>query len=72
MVVVTIYPVLIQSENKILDWFKLKAFADDMLTISQGQILDSSIFKEFAEDNFKFDKNGRNLVENTGKSRNCS
>ena len=32
------------------------------------QILDSSRFKEFADDNFKFDENGRKLskrVENT-------
>ena len=32
------------------------------------QILDSSILKEFADDTFKFDENGRNLykmVENT-------
>ena len=35
----------------------------------------SSKLKEFAADNFKFDKNGRKLskqVENTGKRGNCS
>ena len=29
--------------------------------ITRGQILDSSKLKEFADDNFKFDKNGSNL-----------
>ena len=36
--------------------------------ITRRQILDSSKLKEFAEDNFKFDKHGRKLskwVENT-------
>ena len=36
--------------------------------ITRRQILDSSILKEFADDNFKFDKNGRKLykwVENS-------
>ena len=36
--------------------------------ISRRQILDTSKLKEFADDNFKFDKNGRKLskwVENT-------
>ena len=39
------------------------------------QILDSSKLKELADDNFKFDENGREFhkwVENTGKKRNCS
>ena len=39
-----------------------------MLTVSRQQILDSSKLKEFADDNFKFYKNGRKLskrVENT-------
>ena len=38
------------------------------------QILDSSKLKEFADDNFKFEENGRKFskrVENTGKKRNC-
>ena len=39
-------------------------------------MLDSSKLKEFADDNFKLDKNGRKFtkwVENTvGKRRNCS
>ena len=36
--------------------------------ITNRQVLDSSKLKEFADDNFKFDENGRNLskcVENT-------
>ena len=40
----------------------------DVLTLSQTTILDSSKLKEFADDNFKFDKKGRKffqLVENT-------
>ena len=40
----------------------------DLLLITRRQILDSSKMKEFADDNFKFDKNGRKLskwVENT-------
>ena len=46
--------------------------ADDSFKVCQPntrrQILDSSKLKEFADDNFKFDKNGRKLskqVENT-------
>ena len=38
------------------------------LTLSNRQILDSSKLKEFADNNFKFDKNGRKFskrVENT-------
>ena len=41
--------------------------------ITRQQILDSSKLKEFADDNFKFDENGRKLskwVENT-VGRNC-
>ena len=30
-------------------------------SITRGQILDSSKLKEFADDNFKFDENGRKL-----------
>ena len=48
------------------------------LPITRRQILDSSKLKEFADNNFKFDENGRKLskwVENTvGKgeiARNC-
>ena len=40
----------------------------NFLTISRRQILDSSILKEFVNDNFTFDENGRKLskrVENT-------
>ena len=46
------------------DGFKLKK----SLTLSQTKNLDSSILKEFADDNFKFDENGRKFskrVENT-------
>ena len=42
---------------------------------SKQQILDSSELKEFADNNFKFDKNGIKTpeqVENTGKRRNCT
>ena len=41
---------------------------DQCLPITRRQILDSSKLKEFADENFKFDKNGRKLskrVENT-------
>ena len=31
------------------------------LTITRRQILDSSKLREFADDNFKFDENGRKL-----------
>ena len=37
---------------------------------NKGQILDASKLKEFAEDNFQFDENGRKLskpVENTAE-----
>ena len=43
--------------------------------ITRQQISDSSKLKEFADNNFKFDKNCRKLykrVESTGKRRNCS
>ena len=33
--------------------------------ITRRQILDSSKLKELADDNFKFDENGRKWVENT-------
>ena len=45
------------------------------LTLCQREILDSSKLKEFTDNNFKFDENGRKFsrwVENTGKRRNCS
>ena len=44
----------------------LSAICFNLLTLSQ--ILDSSKLKEFADDNFKFDENGRKFskqVENT-------
>ena len=52
------------------------AFLEFFQPITRQQILDSSKLKEFADDNFKFDENGRKLskqVENTvEKRRNCS
>ena len=36
-------------------------FIMSSLTLSKTTILDSSKLKEFAEDNFKFDENGRNF-----------
>ena len=42
------------------------------LTLYQWQILDSSKLKEFADDNFKFDENGRKLfkwVKNSWKTK---
>ena len=44
--------------------------------ITRRQILDSSKLKDFVDDNFKFDKNGRKLSKlvkkHCGKRRNCS
>ena len=43
-------------------------FADSVLPITRRQILDSSKLKDFADDNLKFEENGRKLfkpVENT-------
>ena len=43
-------------------------FSKTVYPITRRQILDSSKLKEFADDNFKFDENGRKLskwVENT-------
>ena len=56
--------------DKIYDLPKVKIFAGDKiaLTLPKKQILDSSKLKEFADDNFKFDKICRNIskrVENT-------
>ena len=51
------------------------SFLHNLLTLSQTQILDSCKLKDFADDNFKFDENGRKFskwIENTGKRRNCS
>ena len=53
--------------NTILDWSRLKQIAD-ILTHYRMTNLDSFKLKEFADNNFKFDKNGRKLskwVENT-------
>ena len=51
-------------------------FSKFFYPITRRQILDPSKLKEFADDNFKFDENGRKLskqVENTeGKGKNCS
>ena len=55
--VVKSYPL---TDNKILDWSKLKQIADDILNcilpFSKRQILDSSKLKEFANDSFRFDE----------------
>ena len=59
---------------------KLIAFSDDKskfaYPITRQQILDSSKLKEFADDIFKFDENGRKLFKmgrkHFGKRRNCS
>ena len=48
-------------------WSKICRFGKDK-PITRRQILDSSKLKEFANDNFKFDENGRKLskrLENT-------
>ena len=52
--------------------YKTKLLPD----ITRRQILDSSKLKEFADDNFKFDKNGKKVLktdrQHYGKRRNCS
>ena len=44
--------------------------------VSQTQMLDSPKLKELADDNFKFDENGRKSIQmggkHCGKRRNCS
>ena len=48
----------------------LKIFVDTFVTFPKRQILDSSKPKEFADDNFKFDANGRKFfkwIENTAE-----
>ena len=56
--------------------FTSAATTNIFLLITRRQILDSSKLKEFADDNLKFDENGRKLskqVENTvGKGENAS
>ena len=43
--------------------------------LPEGQILDSSKLEEFADNNFKFDENGRKFFltdrKHSGKRRNC-
>ena len=49
-------------------WLKIHCHCKMKEHITRQQILDSSKLKEFAEDNFEFDVNGRKLskrVENT-------
>ena len=44
------------------------------ISFPNNKILDSTKLKEFADDNFKFDENGRKFskwLESTGKRRNC-
>ena len=47
-----------------------------MLSLPKRQILDNSKFKAFADDNSKFDENGRKFSKkdrkHCGKRRNCS
>ena len=51
-------------------------FKTTISPITRRQILDSSKLKEFADDNFRFDENGKKLSKrvekNCGKKRNCS
>ena len=46
------------------------------LPVPKRQILDSSKLKELADDNFKFDENGKKVLQtgrkHCGKRRNCS
>ena len=54
--------------NHFLNHALLVIFILRQLTLSQRQILDSSELKEFADNNFKFDENGRKFpkrLENT-------
>ena len=56
------------NEAKILFYGKELNLGGSGLPIIRRQILDSSKLKDFADDNFKFDKNGRKLskrLENT-------
>ena len=53
---------------KFYTYIFLNFFVNRKLTLPKQQILNSSKLKEFADNNFKFDKNGRNFskqVENT-------
>ena len=57
-------------KRALITFFKtrLMKFYLNIRPITRRQILDSSKMKEFADDNFKFDENGRKLskqVENT-------
>ena len=51
-------------------------FLSPSLHLTKRQILDSSILKDFADDNFKFDENDRKLSKRMekkcGERRNCS
>ena len=58
------YIIMVKKKNHMLS----SSFSSFYQPITIRQILDSSKLKEFADDNFKFDKNGRKLskwVENT-------
>ena len=49
-------------------WTEQSDLSRNFLPFPKGQFLDASKLKEFADDNFKFDENGRqfsNCVENT-------
>ena len=47
------------NKIKLVVWSRLKCFY--FLTITRRQILDSSKWKGFADDNFRFDENGSKL-----------
>ena len=54
-------------------WKKGKMLVSNIFSFSHGvfqifQNLDSSKLKEFADDNFKFDENGRNFSKNCRKT----
>ena len=65
------------TENSIEDRLLIVVYGEVTLQLfPKRQILDSSKLKEFADDNFKFDENGRKLAKRVekhcGKRRNCS
>ena len=60
---------IVEKEENVVSFKKTSSIEDRKdYPITRQQILDSSKLKEFADDNFKFDENGRKLserVENT-------
>ena len=60
--------ILVSLSDRNTTWGWKLATLSQYLTLSQQQILDSFKLKEFADDNFNFDENGREFskqVENT-------